>query len=417
MRVAVISEVELGSPRAHFINVIKTGGGFVRLGCETTVFCRPAADGAPAEAIARSMGEPDLRWSLAPAGLDVDAVAAWATEQAGRMGADLAYCRSFRAPIACASAGLTTAMETHAYIGDTNPDLCAALDATARPTNPIAALITISHRLAEHYVARGAAASRVHVVPDGVDVELFRRPAGAIPETPMSRWPGARVLYSGHLYDAKGIPTVIEAAGLIDGVTVHLLGGLDEEVPRGRAGADGRGPGRRAGQAGADRERAAGVGDVGIGLGALDLHVSGEVLGAKRDREDPRGGRADLVRVHYRRGRLDPRHDLESPGLKAGPLFQALYDSGNMVDVRRGLHLAHRHAERMRSHDRLQVALHEPRVPGVHPGYHQWARLRQPGQRRCSHPPGVQLLLWGHRVFQVRYVGVGRKAQRLFAHV
>ena len=244
MRVAVISEVELGSPRAHFINVIKTGGGFVRLGCETTVFCRPAADGAPAEAIARSMGEPDLRWSLAPAGLDVDAFAAWATEQAVRMGADLAYCRSFRAPIACASAGLTTAMETHAYIGDTNPDLCAALDATARPTNPIAALITISHRLAEHYVARGAAASRVHVVPDGVDVELFRRPAGAIPETPMSRWPGARVLYSGHLYDAKGIPTVIAAAGLIDGVTVHLLGGLDEDVQRARADADERCPGR-----------------------------------------------------------------------------------------------------------------------------------------------------------------------------
>jgi glycosyltransferase involved in cell wall biosynthesis len=140
--------------------------------------------------------------------------------------------------MAAAEAGLTTVMETHAHVGDENPLLRAALDATARPRSPIAGLVTISHRLAEHYIARGAA--RVRIVPDGVDLDLFTHPEPLSGPDPMDEGDGAlNVLYSGHLYDEKGIPTLIDAAPGIARpgrkIRVHLLGGLPDDIERARA--------------------------------------------------------------------------------------------------------------------------------------------------------------------------------------
>ncbi|HZW11390.1 MAG TPA: glycosyltransferase family 4 protein [Phycisphaerales bacterium] len=236
MKIAVIGEFEAASHRAHAINVVKTAGGFARLGHRVTVLCRAPSGEAGADEPGEMYAEPDLAWRFIPFGSAPgaalgEAAAAYAAE----LGAEFVYARSFTGALRCAELGLATALETHAYAGDTNPLLLRAFAATRRAESPLRALVTISPVLAEDYTRRGAEGARVHVVPDGVDVDLFAPPPGRRAR------PGAgpRAVYAGHLYDYKGIPTVLGAARLLPGVAFDLVGGAPEDIQRVRTAAAG----------------------------------------------------------------------------------------------------------------------------------------------------------------------------------
>lgn len=233
MRVLALSDVPLDSPRAHAINVIKTAGGFLRGGHEVLLCARAPRHASAQEALA-SLGEERLAVSLTHETIpsEQDGGVAFGHEVARiaqELRPDLVYARHFHGALACASLGLRTVMETHAYRGDPNPALLASLKATRSIGLTI---VTISHRLREDYIQRGADPARVHIVPDGVDTDLFARPDDIGP-TPLGDGPPA-VLYAGHLYDAKGIPTMLEAAGLAgrSAWALHLVGGLDEDIAR-----------------------------------------------------------------------------------------------------------------------------------------------------------------------------------------
>lgn len=229
MRIAVIGEFEAGSHRAHAINVVKTAGGFARLGHEVIVLCRAPVDGGDGSRAGEAYGEPGLRWLFAPADkASGSRYGGWAAEVARSENVQFVFARSFAGGLAAAEVGLPTVIETHAYIDDANPQLVAAFLATRRAQNPVRGIVTISPRLQEHYLARGAIG--VHVVPDGVDLDLFVAPSGA-----GAVRPGASALYAGHLYDYKGIPTILDAASLLPGTTFELVGGTPEDVSRVRA--------------------------------------------------------------------------------------------------------------------------------------------------------------------------------------
>jgi glycosyltransferase involved in cell wall biosynthesis len=237
MRVVVVSDFELGSHRAHAINVVKTAGGFARLDHDVTVLCRAPARPIPEKQAAKEYGEPGLRWVTAPA-LGARPVEGPAREERFARwalpvleNADFVYARHFAAGLAAAELGVPTMIETHAYVGDTNPLLQKAIEATQ---NALAALVTISPTLREHYISRGADPQRVHVVPDGVDLDLFTPPTGPRGPgvCPFDRSHRAHALYAGHLYDHKGIPTMIAAARLMPEVGVDLLGGASEDIAR-----------------------------------------------------------------------------------------------------------------------------------------------------------------------------------------
>lgn len=235
LRIVVASSVEADGPRAHAINVFKTAGGFARLGHEVTVLCRAGAAAAPTPS--SLYGEPSLRWRFASHDLLPHHTARfgdWTAAEARTLGADLVYARHFQAALRCAAAGLPAVLETHAHVGDPNPELDAAIAATAQNARALAALVTISRRLADHYAARGAAPHRLHVVPDGVDLDLFQPPRN-LPAAPYSEHPRPHVVYSGHLYDYKGIPTILSAAALLGHATFHLVGGLPDDLARVRA--------------------------------------------------------------------------------------------------------------------------------------------------------------------------------------
>lgn len=226
---------------AHAINVVKTAGGFARIGHRVVVCCQPPRDGTPIERIARDYAEPSLEWRFAPpdlASANGDpslAFAGWAVRVCRDEGASLVYARHFHAALLAARGGTTTVLETHAHAKDPNRLLEDCFLATrvpeSSPIRPIEAIVTISQTLRKDYVSRGAAPARVHVVPDGVDLDLFAPRAGSVRPADL---PAGRpvALYAGHLYEYKGIPTILAAAEQLPSVAFALLGGLPEDIRR-----------------------------------------------------------------------------------------------------------------------------------------------------------------------------------------
>ncbi len=239
MRIAAISDLAPGSHRAYAINVVKTCGGFVRLGHEVAVFCRRPERGWSLASAANAYAEPRVRFECADLpdqrdellvnGAYLREFAAWAAERIAREGYDLVYARHCRGALACAERGVPTVLETHLDADGDALGAISALRAVGRHERPILACATISTVLAEKYTALGAAADRVFVVPDAVDSDLFTPPhdTGA---SPYNAWPGPHVVYAGHLYAYKGVGTLLRAASLLDGMTVHFVGGADPDI-------------------------------------------------------------------------------------------------------------------------------------------------------------------------------------------
>jgi glycosyltransferase involved in cell wall biosynthesis len=247
MHIAVISEFELGSHKAHAINVVKTAGGFVRLGHKVTLLCRPSRSKAiPPDDLLSQYAEPGLNYELQPFRWSYDeagsaATGWWAARRAADLGADAVYARHFEGALESVARGIPTVMETHAHIGSEKPILGRAFAATNGKTCPLS-VVTISHRLRDDYIRRGADPARVSVVADGVDLGLFQPPA-ELPPSPFKK-PGAHAVYCGNLYDYNGIPTILKAASLLKpkgakrpGPPIHfdLIGGADEDLSRVRA--------------------------------------------------------------------------------------------------------------------------------------------------------------------------------------
>lgn len=239
LHIAVAAEMVLGSPFAHAINTFKTAGGFARLGHRVTVFCLPPTDGCTDAALA-AYGEPSLEiHAIAPeTSSDADAAArSFAIRAAGfalALGCNMVYARNFHIAFEAPRLGLPTVIETHAHAGDLRPILDALFAATRHPAHPIDAIATIAPVLRDHYIARGADPARVHIVPDAADPDLFARPPGWSPRADRAR---PLALYAGHLYDYKGIPTILAAAAVAPEIDWALLGGTDDDVRRVRASA------------------------------------------------------------------------------------------------------------------------------------------------------------------------------------
>jgi glycosyltransferase involved in cell wall biosynthesis len=227
MKISVISQIRADSPKAHAINVIKTAGGFERLGHSVTVYCLEPEKASEREP-GLAYGECGLQWRFAAEGLDAQGFGRWAADAAKADGAEFVYGRNFWGPLASAEYGMATVMESHAHVGTKNELLERVLQMT-RDCEAMRAVVTIGRVLADDFVRRGAERSRVHVVADGVDFELFDGAVGREYEGV-----GPHVVYTGHLYDFKGIPTVLEAAARLGGVQFHLVGGVVEDIDRTR---------------------------------------------------------------------------------------------------------------------------------------------------------------------------------------
>lgn len=153
---------------------------------------------------------------------------------------DLVFARNYVAPYWSARLGIPTIAESHADIDDFYQKQ-KLFEATK--WSSFKALVTISDRLAEDYAAAGVPEHKIVVEQDGVDLSIFDGiDPGDIHRLRKSLQKSHRavVLYAGHLYDYKGIPTLLDAAGRLPEVAFILVGGWEHDVERVRQNVHGR---------------------------------------------------------------------------------------------------------------------------------------------------------------------------------
>ena len=244
MRIAVVSEVQLGSQRSQAIDAVKTAGGMLRAGHSVVLVCRPPeCDPRPASEILAEYGEERLDVVLQPdegAAFDPARFASWAVSVAASDGVDCVYARHVHAALQCAAAAIPTVFETHAHVGDRREEVVKAMRSTQSSRRGIRSIITIGSPLKAWYETLGAVPGRVHVVPEGVDLALFAPPPKVgKPPASLCRVSGPRITYAGHLFDAKGVPTILEAAAMAPELSFVLVGGGADELQRTRSRAAG----------------------------------------------------------------------------------------------------------------------------------------------------------------------------------
>ena len=233
MRILVAGGFEADSLFAHAINTVKMAQGFARLRHDVTLVCRRPKSGPvdPDELAARFGLSVPLTWRQLPHFVgEGRKFAACAMIHAKRFRPDLVYARNYVLPAWSSRLGLETVGESHAHPDNHARKFCRFIRATTH--RRFKRLVTISHHLADHYRARGVPAQKLLVLPDAVDLESFRRPANLPPGPFPTDKPN--IVYAGHLYDYKGIPTVLEAAAQMPEARFHFVGGCPEDVVRQR---------------------------------------------------------------------------------------------------------------------------------------------------------------------------------------
>ncbi len=234
MKILVASALKSGSHIAHAINTVKMADAFARCGHEVALLCARGGEETdrPRERSGLYGISSDLRW------LELKGVrnAHWsyairALPRLVTWGPDLVYSRNYLLPWISSGMGIPTIAESHAHVGKQTPEFLRLVRASRR--RAFWKWITISPVLRDYYASMGAPAEKIEVLADAVDFELFRRPE-RLPEGPYEG-PGPHVVYAGHLYDYKGIPTVLKAAARQPENQFHFIGGLAEDIERQRA--------------------------------------------------------------------------------------------------------------------------------------------------------------------------------------
>ena len=213
--------------------------GFARLGHEVALVCwKPAKRRVQEEELSKTYGLTEsIKWILLPQNRLWRSperkpwiMGGMTLARALELRPQLVFCRDYIVPWMTSRLGLTTVVESHAHYGNDMPHFRRLIQATHFAGFKL--WVTISRRLAEHYQERGVPADKLLVLPDAVDVALFGRPE-KLPPSPYQQ-PGPHVAYAGHLYDYKGIPTLLAAASLLPDIQFHLIGGLPEDIKRQR---------------------------------------------------------------------------------------------------------------------------------------------------------------------------------------
>ena len=236
MHILVASAFEASSQWAHAINTVKMAQGFARLDHRVSIVCRRPQGGAVSrEALGTVYGlTAPLRWIQLPQrifGFTIDeswSFALLALAATLRLKPDVIFARNYLFPAVASSFGVATIAESHSHPGNNTSPFLRFVQASRKRSFLL--LITISKLLAEHYTSLGVPQEKLLVLPDAVDLHLFRRPAN-LPASPYS-CPGPHVVYTGHMYDYKGIPTMLQAAALLPGAQFHMIGGWPEDVKK-----------------------------------------------------------------------------------------------------------------------------------------------------------------------------------------
>lgn len=236
MHILVASAFEASSLLANAINTVKMAQGFARLGHQVTIICRQAPEGiVSTDKLAKIYGLTEsLRWVQLPSNIFGYSInqnwrfALLALPVALGIKPDLVYARNYIFPWLTSKLGIATVAEKHSPQDTKTSAFFRLVDATDHHAFHL--WVTISHRLANYYHSQGVPEKKLIVLSDAVDLKLFQRPKNLPPSPYKANC--VNVAYVGHLYDYKGIPTILEAAAIASDVHFHFVGGLSEDINR-----------------------------------------------------------------------------------------------------------------------------------------------------------------------------------------
>jgi glycosyltransferase involved in cell wall biosynthesis len=238
MRITVVSNFIASSQRASVINTVKMAEGFARLGHETTLICSSPKDGkASLEKLKQVYGLRDsIQWNQIPS-----QILGHPLEQHWEFGwfslptvlksrPNMIFARNYILPALSSKLGIPTVVESHAHTDNRSKPFLALVNSTRHKGFRL--WVTISHDLADYYVSLGVPDKKIVILPDAVDLQHFLRPPEPeLPPNPFSTQK-PNIVYTGHLYDYKGIPIILKAADKLPEFNFNLIGGLPEDILR-----------------------------------------------------------------------------------------------------------------------------------------------------------------------------------------
>lgn len=235
MRIAVVTALEAGVEKAYAINSINMAQGFAKLGHDVTLITFRHQKGRQSDEALKAQYDirQPIRWIQMPRKfngklINVDRdFSLMALTQLWRVKAEFVYARNYIAPVITARWGIPTVAESHAHVDNRTPPFLKMIVGTTQHEQ-FRYVITISNVLSEHYQLLGVPTEKMLVLPTGVDVDRFARPEILLPSPYKHDKPN--IAYVGHLYDYKGIPTILETAKLCPDYQFHLVGGLDRDI-------------------------------------------------------------------------------------------------------------------------------------------------------------------------------------------
>lgn len=248
MKIFFVSQGNIPSRWAHTFQQVKMAAAFGRIGCEVELLTQvhPIHRLRPFDYRAwygvedsfRLRELTSLRASLRRMQRKVYAshFAEPAVRLAERENADLVYTRHHAALTTALARGLPTIYETHRPRKGRKFDLLLEV---ARQKE-LRAIVTVTAELARRYAAWGIPEEKLFVFPDAVDPDQLEVTAPYDLRSELGLASDAFVaLYAGHLYEDKGIETLVAAAAELPDVAFVLVGGWPEDIRRWKSEAPG----------------------------------------------------------------------------------------------------------------------------------------------------------------------------------
>lgn len=153
----------------------------------------------------------------------------WASAYAYLKSPSVIYTRTSSIAKRLLDYGASVLWEWHEFINADNQPLQTLLK---HPN--LLGVVALSPYLAENFIHHGLSPEKLFVSPSAVDLESFlpyqtkdaaRQQLGLDPTVKL-------LVYSGHLYDYKGIPTILELANLLPEYQFLLVGGWVDDITR-----------------------------------------------------------------------------------------------------------------------------------------------------------------------------------------
>jgi len=237
LKIIVVRAGQVGNMMANMINTVRMAEGFAQLGHDTTILgYKNRQIDYSNEDLAHLYGiDSSIKWKLLS---EIPTRAKRARRHWGfatvalpyvlLQKPDLIFARNRVLPSITSYLGIPSVVESHTHVDANPPQFKRMLKSTHHKGFKL--LITISPVLRDYYIEQGAQAEKIIILPTGVNVDLFSPPS-ILPDSPYDK-EGRNIVYCGHLYDYKGVPSILEAAKLLPRINFHLVGGLDEDINR-----------------------------------------------------------------------------------------------------------------------------------------------------------------------------------------